>query len=120
MIVLDTSALVRFFTNDIPAKASEVKSIIEHKEVLIPSVVLPELEYVLTSKTYNANRAKILKVYEYLITKKNIKTSKEISLAVKLYKTSKLDIADCIIVATSQNNDLMTFDKKMSEVKKLL
>jgi len=52
MIVLDTSALIRFFTNDIPHQAEKVKKIIETgKRIKIPDVVFPEIEYVLLGKT---------------------------------------------------------------------
>ena len=48
MIVLDTSSLIRFFTNDIPSKATLVKRVIENDEKkIVPDVCFPELEYVL-------------------------------------------------------------------------
>jgi predicted nucleic-acid-binding protein len=118
MLTLDTSALIRFFTNDIPEKAQEVKKIIESKEkIIIPDVVFPELEYVLFGKSYNATRAKILKAFEFLATQKNIIVSKEAKKAIEIYKATKLDIADCIIVASSLKNKLFSFDKQLLKVK---
>ena len=116
MIVLDTSALIRFFTNDVPLKAQKVKTLIENKEkLIIPDVVFPELEYVLLGKTYNASREKILTAFQYLSVQKNINISKEVKKAISLYKTSTLDIADCIIAASAYKQTLMSFDKKLKK-----
>jgi len=71
MIILGTSALVRFFTNDIPEKADKIKGIIDSSiKIFIPDVVFSELEYVLLGKTYESNRKKNLKAFKFLVTKK--------------------------------------------------
>ena len=114
MIVIDTSALIRFFTKDIPGDAEKVKNLIEQGEELkIPDVVFPEIEYVLLSKTYNASREKILKAFKFLILRKNIIVSKEVKRAILLYEKTGLDIADCIIVASAKGENLFSFDKKL-------
>lgn len=114
MIVLDTSVLIRFFTNDIPSQAQKVKKIIENEiEIRIPDVVFPELEYVLLSKSYNSNREKILRAFKFLTLRKNIIVSREIKSAVIIYEKTKLDIADCVIAASAKDSKLMSFDKKL-------
>lgn len=119
MIVLDTSSLIRFFTNDIPTKATKVKKVMESKKnIFIPDVCFPELEYVLMGKTYNSNRGNILKAFQYLATKKNIKISKEVVKAIGIYEKSKLDIADCIIAATAHKKELLSFNKQLISVVK--
>lgn len=62
MLILDTSALVRFFTKDITSQAEEVKK------------------------------------------------------ALEIYSRTKLDIADCIIVAASETNKLLSFDKELVKI----
>jgi predicted nucleic acid-binding protein len=117
MIVLDTSALIRFFTNDIPSKAREVKKLIEGEQRLfVPDVVFPELEYVLLSKTYNASRKKIIRAFQFLVTRKNITVSPEVKRAVYLYEKTKLDIADCLIIASAKKGKLFSFDQKLLEL----
>ena len=117
MVTFDTSALVRFFTNDIPSKAIKVKEVFASKEkITIPDVVFPELEYVLLGKSYNATRVKIFKAFEFLVTQKNVSISPIVKKAVELYKKTSLDMADCIIVATSFDNQLFSFDKKLLSV----
>ena len=112
MVTLDTSALIRFFTNDIPSKAQRVKEVLESGEkIIIPDVVFPELEYVLFSKSYNATRKKILKAFEFLVDQRKISISGNVIKAISLYKITDLDMADCIIVTTSLDNKLLSFDK---------
>jgi predicted nucleic-acid-binding protein len=118
MITLDTSALVRFFTNDIPGKARKVRSVIEKQKSEVPDVVFPELEYVLLGKTYNSTRENLVKAFEYLLDNKNVKVSREVRLGVHIYKKCNLDIADCIIVASAHRGDLLSFDNEMNEAHK--
>ena len=114
MIVLDTSALVRFFTNDVPAKAKEVKSILDStQKIQIPDVVLAELEYVLLSKTYGASRDKVLNAFRLLIERKNTVVSVEAKSAIDLYAKTKLDLADCMVVASARGKRLVSFDKQL-------
>ena len=114
MIVLDTSSLIRFFTNDIPQKASIVRRSLESEErIKIPDVVFPELEYVLLGKSYNSTRAKVFSACEFLVTKKNVIVSKEVKLALDYYEATNLDFADCIIAATAIGQKLLSFDNKL-------
>lgn len=118
MIVLDTSALVRFFTNDIPSKAVSVRQLIESEQpLLIPDVVFPELEYVLMKLTKNSSRNKLLRVFQYLISRKNIHVSQNMIRAVEFYQTSRLDMADCLIVAAvGHKNQLASFDRSLIRI----
>jgi predicted nucleic-acid-binding protein len=118
MFVLDTSALIRFLTNDIPVNAQKIKKIIESDSRLkIPDVVFPELEYVLLSKTYNATKENILKSFKFLVSKTNISVSKEVIKAVEIYEDTVLDMADCIIAANSTSDKLVTYDKRLKKIK---
>lgn len=117
MIFLDTNSLLRFFTNDDPKKAQKVKTLLkEEKEIFIPEVVFPELQYVLT-KSYKAKRCKIIKVFKFLISQSNIKVSQTIKKAVELFETSPLDIADCLIAAHALKGKLASFDKQLLSIK---
>lgn len=117
MIYLDTSSLIRFFTNDEPQKALKIKKLLEkEKEIHIPEVVFPELEYVL-SGNYKVSRKKIIEVFRFLISQPNIKLKQDIKKAVEIYQESRLDIADCLIAARSLKGKLATFDKKLLLVK---
>lgn len=117
MICLDTNSLIRFFTNDEPKKALKVKNLLEkEKEICIPEVVFPELEYVL-SGSYKLRRNKIVSIFKFLISRRNVKLGRTIKKAVEIFEKAKLDMADCLIAAHSLNGKLASFDKKLLSVK---
>src|SRR5258708_3480071 len=96
-IVLDTNTLVRFFTNDIPQKVDKVEKLLKkEKNIFIPDVVFPELEYILL-RQYNSSRKDIIEGYNFLLSQKNLFISQEVRKAVVMYEETKLDMADCII-----------------------
>ncbi len=116
MICLDTNSLIRFFTNDEPQKANKVKALLEkEKKIIIPEVVFPELEYVL-SGSYQIGRKKIIKIFRFLASRPNIKLSKDVKRAVDIFGKTKLDMADCLIAASSLGGKLASFDKKLLSV----
>ncbi len=115
-IILDTNTLVRFFTNDIPEKAREVKNLFEKGEDLfIPDVVFPELEYVLGMQ-YAVSRAELIEKFEFLAAQEYITISSEVKRSLSLYTSSKLDMADCIIAASSLKGKLASFDRELLHV----
>ncbi len=117
MVTLDTSALVRFVTKDDERKARKVKKLLEEeKRIIVPEVVLPELEYVLMGD-YGLKRDEVIELYRFLKGKKNIILSKDGQAGVKLYRETRLDMADCLVVAKSFKSKLASFDKKMLKVK---
>ena len=117
MICLDTSSLIRFFTNDDSVKAKKVKELLEKENNIgIPEVVFPELEYVLKG-AYQTPRKKILEVFQFLISRSNCKLDSTVSPAVKLFENTNLDIADCLIVSHSLKGKLASFDRQMLAIK---
>jgi len=115
-IVVDTSALVRFFTDDIPQKASLVERLFkEKKDIFIPDVVFPEMEYILIRK-YNYPREKLLDIYTFLSSRNNILVTNEAKNAIAIFKNSKLDMADCIIASYSMKGSLASFDNGLLSI----
>lgn len=113
LIIVDTSALVRFLTDDISQKASLVEKLFEtEKDIFIPDVVFPELEYILIQK-YNFPRQKLLDIYTFLSSRDNIHVTSEAKNAITIFKNSKLDMADCIIAAYSMKGSLASFDSRL-------
>lgn len=119
MIVFDTSALVRFLTNDDPKKALEVKKILDsNNKISIPDVVFPEIEYVLLSGMYEVSRKKLTKTFRFLVSRKQTQISDVVQKAVELYADSKLDMADCIVAASALDEELYSFDEKLQKLHK--
>lgn len=118
-IVLDTNSLIRYFTNDMPDKAQKVKTLLEQeKHIIIPDVVFPEMEYVLT-ENYQVAKAELLQIFRFLSSRSNIKLPLHIKRAINIFEISKLDMADCIIAAMSEKGMLASFDKQLLQIKNI-
>ncbi len=118
-IVLDTNTLIRFFTNDMPDKAQQVRELLESdNKLVIPEVVFFELEYILKG-TYLVQKDKIIEIFMFLLGQKNIKVEPKVRQAVEIFKESKLDMADCIIAAASFKGELASFDQELLRIKKI-
>ena len=115
-IVIDTNALIRFFTNDIPQKANLLEKLLkEKKHIFVPDVVFPELEYIFVYQ-YKFPRKKLLKIFTFLVSQSNIDTTYQAKTAIFIFEKSKLDMADSIIAAYSLKGKLASFDKKLLQV----
>ena len=115
-VILDTNALIRFFTDDIPEKADLVELLLKkQKRLFVPDVVFPELEYVFSSR-YSFRREKIIEIYSFLSSKNNIHITKQARIAIVMYEQTAFDMADCIIAAYSLKGYLASFDKKLLQI----
>ncbi len=119
MIVLDTSTLIRYFIQDDKVKAEKVKQLLEtEKELYIPDVVFPEIEYVLT-RISKATRTELIKTFRFLMSLRNISLTKEVREAISIFAQSKLDMADCIIASYSLKGKVASFDKELLDIKEI-
>jgi len=117
MIVLDTSALLRFFTTDDEQKARKAAVLLEEeRDLVIPDAVCPELEYVLTSAMYDSTRQKVSGVFRALISRRNISVSNSVLGTVEIYERTNLDMADCIIAASAAGGRLASFDGELRAI----
>ena len=113
MIILDTNLIIRLFTQDNQSQAKKVIKLLEtEKELFIPEVVFPEIEYVL-SLVYKFNRYAISYYLKSLIALDNIKITQEIAIAIRIYDESNLDMADCLIAAHARGKIIASFDTKL-------
>lgn len=118
-VVIDTSALIRFFTEDIPAKASLVEKLLEkEKRIFVPDVVFPELEYILVSQ-HKFSRKELLEVYAFLVSRNNIYMTPQAKASISIFENSDLDMADCVIASYSLKGKLASFDKELLKVEKV-
>jgi len=113
MIVLDTSALIQFFTRDDETKAQKVKAVLESNEdLLLLDAVLLELIFTLT-KVYNVTRIQIVEILKYLLSRPNIQVSAETRKAIKIYESNNLSISDCLVIAHGEGHKIASFDKNL-------
>lgn len=118
-IIVDTNTLVRFFTDDIPQKATLVENLLKDgQNIFIPDVVFPELEYILIYE-YKFPRKKLFEIYAFLASQKNISLTENVQKAIIIFSKTNLDMADCIIAASSLKGFLASFDKELLQVDKV-
>lgn len=117
MIILDTSALIRFFTKDDETKAKKVKKLLESdEELLLIDAVLIELVFTLI-KFYKLPKVQLLEVLKFLLSRSNIKISPQIRKAVKIYEEKNMSITDCLVAAYGEDNKIASFDDKLVKTK---
>lgn len=116
MIILDTSALIRFFTRDDEAKAEKSKRLLESRdELLLIDAVAVELVFVLT-KLYQQEKTRVIEVLRYLLARPNIVISDQMRHAAGMYETKNLSITDCLVISFGQGNKISSFDEKLLSV----
>lgn len=115
-VSLDTNALIRFFTKDIPEKAEKVKTLLQKApHIIVSEVIFPELAYVL-EKDYHFTRKEIIQVYKAIVGHANIMVIDQTHYAIDLYERTKLDMADCLIAAHSLKGKLASFDRELLKI----
>lgn len=112
MIILDTSALLRFFTNDEVNKAAKTRELLDsnHDLFLAESVAL-EIVFTLR-KSYGISKEKILEGLKFLLSKKNIKADEFLPPATELFSKLNISLADCLLLAKAEKFEarVATFD----------
>ena len=120
MIGLDTNVLIRYLTQDDEAQSAIATSLIEdslttQEPGFVSVVTLVEIVWVLEG-CYNCTKDKTLEILERLLRVRQltIQDSEVVWQAVRLFKTSKADFADCLIeriAGANQCEHTVTFDK---------
>jgi predicted nucleic acid-binding protein len=117
---IDTSMLVRYFTDDIPEQAAVAESIIEsERSLLVNSVILMECGYVLT-RVYSYSRVDVADVLVQFLRRANVQTvdvPKDDAVAALLRCRDRLRVSfgDALIVAamlTHGSMEIYSFDKR--------
>jgi predicted nucleic-acid-binding protein len=120
-VVADTNLLVRYLTEDDPAKASAVDALLKKAgqgkiKILLPSVVAAELVWVLES-FYKMSREQISELVYAILNTPGIDVQDEaiISAATKLYGLTHIDFVDAWIIEFAKAKGVTkihTFDTK--------
>ncbi|HIQ49248.1 MAG TPA: type II toxin-antitoxin system VapC family toxin [Aquifex aeolicus] len=119
MKALDTSAVLRFLTQDDEEKAKKVKEVIENEGVYIPGEVILECVFILTSKRhkYKKSRKEVIDLLLDFLTHPQVEVEDEIYLDVlELWKNAgKLSFVDVVIAlkASGKGFELFSFDSKL-------
>lgn len=108
MIGLDTNVLVRYITQDDDTQSPKANQLIESLSAdslgYVSLVSVVELAWVFAG-CYSLTRVEICEVLETLLHTKEICVANAdiVWKAVRLFKTSKADFADCLIALSAQD-----------------
>jgi len=120
-VVVDTNLLVRYLTEDDPAKAMAVDALLKKAsrgkiKILFPSVVAAELVWVLES-FYRMSREQISELVDAILHTPGIEVQDEtiVSAATRLYGQTNIDFVDAWIIEFAKAmgvRKIHTFDAK--------
>ncbi len=116
MIRIDTNYIIRYLVNDNIEMADIAEEILTTKDVFISNEILAEVVYVLLG-VYKISRVDISNQLLELINFYNIFVSnyEVIKKSFEIFKTKNLDFVDCLLCAYSNNDEIITFDKKLNK-----
>jgi predicted nucleic-acid-binding protein len=116
MIRVDTNYIIRYLVNDDIKMADIAEEILTTKHIFIANEILAEVVYVLLG-IYKISKDDISNQLLELIEFDNISVSnmKVIKQTFEIFKTKNLDFVDCLLCAYSNQDEIVTFDKKLNK-----
>jgi predicted nucleic-acid-binding protein len=116
MIRIDTNYIIRYLVNDNIEMANKAEEVLLTKDVFIANEILAEVIYVLEG-VYKVSREESSLLLEELLEFENIlvEDKEKIKEALKLYRVKRLDFVDCLLCLYSQEDEIITFDKKLNK-----
>jgi len=116
MIRIDTNYIIRYLVNDNIKMADIAEEVLTTKKVFIANEILAEVVYVLLG-VYEISKEDISNQLLELISFENISVSnyETINRALKIFKTRSLDFVDCLLCSYSNQDEIITFDKKLNK-----
>jgi|SRR5580692_291546 predicted nucleic-acid-binding protein len=123
MTGLDTNILVRFFAKDDPVQSGRVKELLRTLTPESPGFVslvsFIELVWVLRGQ-YQMDKAELIQCMEKLVDSAElvVESQVEVSQALRLFSSSKADLADCLIERCGHHagcRQTVTFDVKATK-----
>ena len=121
MAAIDTNVLVRLVTrDDLPQYEKAQAFVQKHQPVLVTQLSVLELVWVLMSR-YGLDKAKVAQVVETLLdmVELDLQQPAILEAALKTWKGSKADFADCFILETvkaASEAPLGTFDATLGKL----
>jgi predicted nucleic-acid-binding protein len=116
MIRVDTNYIIRYLINDNAEMANIAEKILTTKNVFISNEILAEVVYVLEG-VYGISKNDISDKLLQLIDFENISVSdlEIVRKSFEIFKNKNLDFVDCLLCAYSNEDKIITFDKKLNK-----
>ena len=122
MIALDTNVLLRILLNDDPKQSRQAQAVVARavglgEDVLLPDIVLCEVEWVLSS-AFGLPRARVVATLRRLLegTEFTFANRAAVGAAVASYERGRADFSDYLIGATASAagaSTTFTFDRDL-------
>ena len=113
--IADTNIIVRYLTGDDEKAAARATEIIRDGVEAIPETI-PEILYVLTSKTlYAIPRSAAAEAVLALLDDISVERKEIIRQALTIYGETRLNYVDCLLIAegASPGTEIISFDRKL-------
>jgi predicted nucleic acid-binding protein len=114
---VDSSVLVRYFTDDDPRKARIAEEIIESDDLFVTTLILSEVAYVLRT-SYKYPRSDVVDVLMQFVQRENVDVldaRKElIAISLDNARSGRLSFGDSLIIAqmrSANHREIYSFDK---------
>ena len=116
MIRVDTNYIVRYLMNDNIQMADIAEETLTTRNVFISNEILAEVVYVLLG-VYKISKEDIANQLLELVGFENISVSNHtvVRKSLEIFKTQNLDFVDCLLCAYSNQDKVLTFDKKLNK-----
>lgn len=113
--IIDTNLAIRYVIQDDIGIARKVKELVDQGAQIIPESIV-EMIYVL-NKGYKVPRKDICYVLMDLLEDIDVIDKKIYIEALKIYRDTKLDYVDCILVSRHRilNDEVYTVDKELKK-----
>lgn len=115
---IDSSMLVRYFTDDVPDQADIAERIIESEDLFVNSVILSECGYILT-KLYNYPRDTVIDTLISFLARENVAMSDlpaelAAEALLRCKGSGRVSFGDALIIASMRAcgaTEIFAFDK---------
>ncbi len=118
MALIDTNIILYLIDGSKPKLTSVAANLLAEQpdnSVIVSEAVLAECFYVLCGRQFGFNRAHASQVIANVVQQPVFKDTTHLLAACRLFSDTKLDIADCLLVARSQQmgQPILTQDKAL-------
>ncbi len=115
MIAIDTNVLVRFVVNDDHEQAARARALIDSGDVLVPTTVLLETEWVLRTAYKVADQDMFETLRAFLALPRVFAENDEAALSALDWAEQGMDFADALHLASSANcRAFASFDRELA------
>lgn len=119
---IDTNALLRFLTKDIPRQAKATENLLNQAQQRMVNLEICEPVFIETAVAlrnyFKFPKIKVVEMLESLMSFPNIdiENRQQIALALSIFAQMDLDLTDCLIYlrAKAKRQRIFTFDSKLS------